>query len=349
MKHNILFLALMSVLFPPIQALAGMNEGRSEKIIAEYKKILEDRRYSVGRESDLPFSKDVIRKALVNEFIELKSKSLMREVENAYLELETFISDREFEIIKKYEEDIFDKKTVRKNRPVVTKVAPEYSEIQRKILDRQKTRLEELGRLRQDRTDVLETYVLPAIECSFDIPEGFKKADAQTHKMVEAMRVSVCPEEMTQEEKRMSSKLEVVFFKELNELKLPFRPFFTVRNRVIKRPITEHDFESQIAIFETMAKTGGSSSKKGQAITMTDHIIKEIPIIHYKSHSIIMSRHETSSYGNAEGYYLIQSFYYYKNGLLTLSFYSDRDSLENDIHYIKTIVYSMEFGEKTRW
>jgi hypothetical protein len=349
MKRKITIIALTACLIFPNQGLAVMRSGQTKKIVSEYRKLLDDRRYSVGKESDLPFSKDVIRKALVSEFIELKSKSLIREIENAYLELETFISDREFEIIRRYEESVLDKKKMRKNRPVITKVLPEYSEIQRKILDRQKARLKELGRLRRDSRDVLETYVLPGIECNFDIPEGFKKADAQTHKMVEAMRISVCPEEMTQEEKRKSAKLEVVFFRELNELKLPFRPFFTVRNRVIKRPITEHDFESQIAIFETMAKDGGNSSEKSQAVTMTDHIIKEIPIINYKSHSIIMSRHETSSYGNAEGYYLIQSFFYYKNGLLTLSFYSDRDSLENDIHYFKTIVYSMEFGKNTRW
>jgi hypothetical protein len=345
MKWKTTVIALTMMLAFPTCLFADISASQRANIIIEYNKILENRRYTAGRAGDLPFQKEIIRKAIVQELLNPTYKSLKHDMETAYLELETFICEREFEIIKKYEQDIASKTTT----PVITQGPSEYAEIQRKILDSQKSRMEELRRLQQNNVNTLESYYLPEIECRFSIPSDFKKADARTHTMVEEMRMSVCPEDMSQEKKRASAKLEAVFFKQLNKLKLPLRPFFTIRIRDIGRPVTEYDFEKQISIFEEMARDMGNAFENGDAIRMLDYVITGTPLINYKNHSAIISHQETSSYGNAEGYYLIQYFFYYRSGLLTLTFYSDRYTLKSDINDFKIIVYSMKFGERTRW
>ncbi|MBW2615333.1 MAG: hypothetical protein JRD02_04050 [Deltaproteobacteria bacterium] len=345
MKWKTMVMALSMILAFQTYLFADISVSQRANIITEYNKILENREYTVGRTSDLPFTKELIRKAIVRELLKPTYKLLTHDMETAYLELETFVCEKEFEIIKRYEQDPVSKTTT----PVITQGPSEYVEIQRKILDRQKRRLEELRRLKQNHVNTLESYYLPEIECRFNIPSDFKKADARTRTMVEKMRMSVCPKDMSPEEKRESARLEVVFLKQLNKLKLPLRPFFTIRIRDIGRPVTEYDFEKQIAIFEKMARDMENAFKNTDPIRIIDHVLTGTPLINYKNHSVIISHQETSSYGNAEGYYLIQYFFYYRSGLLTLTFYSDRYALKSDINDFKTIVYSMKFGERTRW
>lgn len=345
MKWKTTAIALTMMLTFSTYLVADISAGQQADIFTEYLKILESRKYTAGRAIDLPFPKEIIRKAIVQELLNPTHKSLRHDMEAAYLELETFICEKDFEIVKKYEQSSGSKKT----SPVITKGLSEYSEIRRRILDSQKMRMEKLRRLKQSHVNTLKSYYLPEIECRFNIPIDFKKADVRTHTMVEKMRMSVCPEDLSQEEKRESAKLEAVFFKQLNKLKLPLRPFFTVRIRDIGRPVTEYDFEKQISIFEKMTRDMGNAFENVDAIRMIDHVLTGTPLINYKNHSAIISHQETSSYGNAEGYYLIQYFVYYRSGLLTLTFYSDRYALKSDINDFKTIVYSMKFGERTRW
>ena len=337
--------ALSMILAFPAHLAADISAGRRADIITEYNKVLKDRKYTAGRVADLPFPKELIRKAIVQEILNPTYKPLMHNLDTAYLELETFICEEGFEIIKKYERGATSKKT----SPVVSQGMSQYAEIRQKILDRQKKRMEELRRLRQDHAKTLESYYLPGIECRFSIPCGFKKAGTRTHAMVEEMRMSVCPKDMGQEEKRASAKLEAVFFKHLNMFKLPLRPFFAIRTRDIGRPVTEYDFEKQVSILKKMTGDMENAFENIDPIRVIDYILTEKPLINYKNHSVIMSHQETSSYGNAEGYYLIQYFFYYRSGLLTLTFYSDRYALKSDINDFKTIIYSMKFGERTRW
>jgi len=340
-----MIVALSMILAFPTYLVADISDSRRTYILKEYNKVLENRKYTVDRASNLPFPKEVIRKAIIQELLNPTYKSLIHDMEAAYLELETFVCEKEFKIIKKYEKDGVSKKT----SPVITQGLSEYTEIRRKLLDSQKRRLEELRRLKQDHVNTLKSYYLPGVECRFNIPNDFKKADARTHTMVEEMRTSLYPKDMSQEEKGESARLEVVFFRQLNKLKLPLRPFFTIRIRDIGRPITEFDFGKQISIFEKMAGDMRNAVENIDPIRMIDYILTGRPLINYKNHSVIMSYQETSSYGNAEGYYLIQYFFYYKSGLLTLTFYSDSYTLKSDINDFKTIVYSMRFGESTKW
>jgi hypothetical protein len=345
MKWKAMMIALTMIFAFPTCLFADMSAVRRADIIKKYNEILENREYTAGRASDLPFPKDLIRKAIVQELLNPTDKSRIQTLETAYLELETFVCEKEFEIIKKYEQDMGSEKT----SPVITKGPSEYSEIRHRILDSQKRRMEELRRLEQNHVNRLETCSLPQIECRFSLPKGFRRADVQTHEMVEEMRMSFCSEDMSLEEKRESARLEAVFFKQLNKLKLPLRPFFTIRIRDIGRPVTEYDFEKQISIFKKMAGDMGNDFKNADPVKLIDHVITGIPLIDHKNHSVIFSHQETSSYGDAAGYYVIQYFSYYRRGLLTLTFFSDRLELKSDISDFKTIVHSMKFGERTRW
>lgn len=67
-------------------------------IIKSYGKVLGDKKGTYGRESDLPYSKELIRKAIVMELLTNteKDEKITNALETSYLCLEDFLSDDEF-------------------------------------------------------------------------------------------------------------------------------------------------------------------------------------------------------------------------------------------------------------
>jgi len=81
-----------------------VDADRRRDIISAYGQVLENRRLIVGREKDLPFPKDLIRQALAEELLENQEGTLRNALEVGFLELESFLPDQEFELMKAFYE-----------------------------------------------------------------------------------------------------------------------------------------------------------------------------------------------------------------------------------------------------
>ncbi len=358
MKRKIVIAILAIIMLSGTRVSADLTRTRRAEIIEDYVKVLKNRRYSAGKESDLSETKELIRKALIQELSDPTDRSLVSSMEIAYLELETFISDGEFEVIRKHEEEVNHKKANipgvpphvdRDSAHVISQTPNKYAAIRRKILEKQNSLMEELKRLRERDATSQDIYFLPEIECHLVIPSGFRKADQSTLGMIENLRMSVCPESMSQDEKKRNARLASVFYKELDDIKLPVRPFFTLQIRDVDRQLTHKDFETQVSILKEMAANQSTASGIPPNFRLIDYIMTQTPLVNSKNHSVIMSHVTTSSYGNAEGYFLIQSFNYYRRGILIISFYSDITEIRENIKDLETIFYSARFTGKAKW
>ena len=80
-----------------------MGPDKRLEIISAYRTVLENRQFSVGRESDLPLPKELIRQTLSEELLEPTNPEMLNIIEEGFLELASFLLDDKFEIIKEFE------------------------------------------------------------------------------------------------------------------------------------------------------------------------------------------------------------------------------------------------------
>ena len=210
-------------------------------------------------------------------------------------------------------------------------------------------RMADLKRVSVVRTPSTEIYHLDGVDCRFHIPRGFKKANAETQTLIEEMRMSCFPDEMPLEEKQLKAKLDAVFFRTLNRLKLPLRPFFTVQVRDLGREMNTKDFERQVSLIEALAKKEKGHVRDREPITLRDHILSEVPMIDQENHVIVLSQRSGLFEGDPEAYLLIQCFNYYRTGYLIVSFYGDIQRMEKNLRDFETVMHSMAFGEEKGW
>ncbi len=319
---------------------AHMPPGKRDKIISLYTEVLEKRKYSAARESDLPYPREIISAAILEEISVTRDRTKINSLEAAYLELESFVSERDFNVIREYEEALS-----RSRKPLSPHLPSAYAEVREKIVDGQKLRLEELKRLRDKRKKACMVFRISRIHCKLEIPEGYRKADRDIQGRIESFRLSFLPDKMPLEEKRKKARLEAVFYRQLNQLRLPSRPFFTIQVHDIGRTVTESDFERQIALAEELAgrKTDGSDDR--DPVKMIDYILSETPLIDQEKHSMLLSHESKLFEGDPEGYFLMQSFNYYKTGYIVIDFYSNIRDIRQDVEDLKAIVNSVEFGK----
>jgi hypothetical protein len=76
-----------------------MEERKRWDIIGSYGKILEDRKTSVGLETDLPFSKALIRIVILEDLFYQTDLKLQDHLKVAFTDLESFLPNEEFEIL----------------------------------------------------------------------------------------------------------------------------------------------------------------------------------------------------------------------------------------------------------
>lgn len=72
-------------------------------IISAFGDVLENRKLPHGRESDLPFPKELIREALSQELLNPTYPEMLNAIEVGFLELEHFLPDEEYQIVEKWE------------------------------------------------------------------------------------------------------------------------------------------------------------------------------------------------------------------------------------------------------
>jgi len=73
------------------------HERLRQPVIAEYGKVLSNRKGTIGKESDLPFQKDTLQKALLAQILQETNEDMITAMESGYVELESFVSDGLYE------------------------------------------------------------------------------------------------------------------------------------------------------------------------------------------------------------------------------------------------------------
>lgn len=79
-----------------------MDKTKRIEIISAYGKVLEECPSPLRRESDLPFSKELISEAIVRELTENPDSELLTHLEIAYVELASFLPNDEFNVIEDF-------------------------------------------------------------------------------------------------------------------------------------------------------------------------------------------------------------------------------------------------------
>mgnify|MGYP001103337434 CR=1 FL=1 len=95
-----------------------MDAKSRQAIISAYGKALQNRAYSCGKESDLPYPKNIIRQANAEELLmgNLDEKE-HNAFEVGFIELESFIPDEEFKPIKAWEDNLRKGQEMIKEKP----------------------------------------------------------------------------------------------------------------------------------------------------------------------------------------------------------------------------------------
>ena len=137
-----------------------MKSTQRIEIISAYGNILENRRLIVGRESDLPFPKELIRQALAEELVNPSRPELLNALEIAFLELESFLTDEEFELVSQFLKAVAegapllekgDIDLAQKAAALIADTPREAIEIQGKIARQQEERLRQVENMRELR------------------------------------------------------------------------------------------------------------------------------------------------------------------------------------------------------
>ena len=80
-----------------------MEPSKRIEIISAFGSHLEQGKSFAGRESELPFPKELIRQALAEELVDPSVPSMVEAMEAGFLHLEEFVSDTEFYQVQAYE------------------------------------------------------------------------------------------------------------------------------------------------------------------------------------------------------------------------------------------------------
>jgi hypothetical protein len=86
----------------PADGCCSMDSEFRWKVISSYGRVLERCSSPVERECQLPFPKDIIRRAICQELFQNVDPDLRNHLEVAYAQLESFVPPEEFEVIQDF-------------------------------------------------------------------------------------------------------------------------------------------------------------------------------------------------------------------------------------------------------
>lgn len=136
------------------------------EVLAAFKNTLQNRRLSVGRESELPYPKELISHALCEELVHPTDPETLDALEVSLSELESFLPDEEFELVCQYEEAFAnadrlmkkgDAESIQQAGSLIAGVPKEAREIRQKIIQRQKERIEQIRNIRELRSKIQQS------------------------------------------------------------------------------------------------------------------------------------------------------------------------------------------------
>jgi len=130
-----------------------MSEEEMQEIIDGYTDALINTQHIVGKESELPYQKAKISEVLLQAYKDTEDAEEKEILEEAYMKLESFLSDEDFEVVSKYltslgelsETESSQEKIFEMAAEKVPATAREVIDIFGKIEEKLKKRREDLG------------------------------------------------------------------------------------------------------------------------------------------------------------------------------------------------------------
>jgi vacuolar-type H+-ATPase catalytic subunit A/Vma1 len=130
-----------------------MSEEEMQEIIDGYTDALISAKHIVGKESELPYQKAKISEVLLQAYKDTEDAEEKEILEEAYMKLESFLSDEDFEMVSKYltllgelgETETSQEKIFEMAVEKVPTTAREVIDIFGKIEEKLKKRREDLG------------------------------------------------------------------------------------------------------------------------------------------------------------------------------------------------------------
>jgi hypothetical protein len=147
-----LVFCLLIILGSLIGETAAMDIAERQRVISAYGEFLESQESSIGRASDLPYTKEKIRTAIAEELQAPSDPSLINSLEIGYIELESFVSDEEYNGSTNFESVVNSDEGRQPTPADILSSSPEkHIDTQALIIKRQEKRLEEIKEFQNGR------------------------------------------------------------------------------------------------------------------------------------------------------------------------------------------------------
>ncbi|MBD3671657.1 MAG: hypothetical protein HUJ29_12880 [Gammaproteobacteria bacterium] len=128
-----------------------MNEENDSEIIEKYSEALVNTDHIVGKASELPYTKEVIGEVLLAMYSAVEDAEERKVLEEAYLKLESFISDEDYQAMSEYISLLADlKQEVDDQEKVFELAAEQIPDTSLEVLDVLNKIEENLKRRKQD-------------------------------------------------------------------------------------------------------------------------------------------------------------------------------------------------------
>lgn len=123
-----------------------MKKDKLIEVLSAYSETLEARRYSVGRLKWLPHPKEIITEALTQELKDPTFPDMADALEDALIELESFVPDEEFDQVAEFERSV--KKPPKGDEAPLPETPPEVHRTYEKIKQRKDKIREDIERMK---------------------------------------------------------------------------------------------------------------------------------------------------------------------------------------------------------
>ena len=126
-----------------------MEEEKLIDVISAFADILENRELSVSRAADLPYPKETIAEAIREELSDPTLPWMADALVEALGELETFLSDDEYELVKGYEEAVKTKKGAEREK-LIEETPEDVHRVYQRVKKAREEKAKEAEKLKKD-------------------------------------------------------------------------------------------------------------------------------------------------------------------------------------------------------
>ena len=194
-----------------------------------------------------------------------------------------------------------------------------------------------------------QKYLLQGINGTISIPDGFNKAEDETHQKIEDF-IALGYENLSEEEKRMYVKRDAIYYKKTS-VSYPDYPWFTIQLVSQKKRVTRKGFLNFVKSIEKL-----KNSNAHKVIDEGTDVFKEIvqsftiskePVVNFFNNSIYYEMDINLNpvvYPNKQKCFI--HYKVYKFGLIIINYYAKESDYHNDLKTFMDITRSIKIPYK---